>query len=273
MNAALEPPDRHVVVALDASERDAIARACPPSSDVMAMSPRHGRLPLAAGRNAGAKRALEKGAQLLVFLDVDCIPRPNLFARYAEVAKAAGQALLCGPVSYLPPPPDGGYELNRLHALGTPHAGRPVPPEDEFVCAGDHALFWSLSFAVTGDTWRRIGGFCEAYDGYGGEDTDFGQLARGAGVDLGWVGGAWAYHQHHPSRSPPVDHLDDILRNAALFHSRWGWWPMAGWLTEFARAGLVRYDRRQDRWERQTGSALNAASPASRTRSPASGRA
>jgi hypothetical protein len=51
-----------------------------------------------------------------------------------------------------------------------------------------------------------------------------------------------------PSPSPPVEHLDDILRNATLFHSRWGWWPMAGWLTEFARAGLVRYERRQDRW-------------------------
>jgi GT2 family glycosyltransferase len=251
VRASLAPPDRHVVVALDASERDAIARACPPSTDVIAVSSSDGRLPLAAGRNAGAERALRRGAELLVFLDVDCIPGPNLFARYAEVARSAGQALLCGPVSYLPPAPGGGYELGRLHALGAPHPRRPVPPEDEFVGAGDHLLFWSLSFAVTRATWRRIGGFCEAYAGYGGEDTDFGQLARRAGVDLGWVGGAWAYHQHHPTPSPPVDHLDDILRNAGLFHSRWGWWPMAAWLDEFARAGLVRYDRRADRWERR----------------------
>jgi GT2 family glycosyltransferase len=241
-----------VVAALDASERARIVRACPRSTEVIGVSSRDGRLPLAAGRNAGAERALEGGAQLLVFLDVDCIPGPNLFARYAEAARAAGRALLCGPVSYLPPSSDGGYELHRLHALGTPHRARPVPAEHELVYAGDHALFWSLSFAVTRATWRRIGGFCEAYAGYSGEDTDFGQLARRAGVDLCWVGGAWAYHQHHPSCSPPVDHLDDILRNATLFHSRWGWWPMASWLTEFARAGVIRYDRRQDRWERQT---------------------
>jgi GT2 family glycosyltransferase len=260
-------------VALDPSERDAIARACPPTTDVIAVSSRHGHLALATGRNTGAEHALERGAQLLVFLDVDCIPGPNLFARYVEAARAAGQALLCGPVSYLPPQPGGGYELDRLHALGTPHPGRPVPPGDELIRAGDHALFWSLSFAVTRGTWRRIGGFCEAYAGYGGEDTDFGQIARRAGVALWWVGGAWAFHQHHPTTSPPVDHLDDILRNAALFRSRWGWWPMTGWLAGFARAGLVRYDRRQDRWERQSPPALSAASPPSRAGSPASGPA
>ncbi|WP_375545594.1 galactosyltransferase-related protein [Janibacter hoylei] len=34
------------------------------------------------------------------------------------------------------------------------------------------------------DTWSRIGGFCEDYVGYGGEDTDFGRLlvARGHGT-------------------------------------------------------------------------------------------
>ena len=30
--------------------------------------------------------------------------------------------------------------------------------------------------------------------------------AREAGVPLRWVGGAWAYHQHHPARSPAREH-------------------------------------------------------------------
>jgi hypothetical protein len=94
----------------------------------------------------------------------------------------------------------------------------------------------------------KVGGFCEAYEGYGGEDTDFGQLARRAGVELCWVGGAWAFHQHHATATPPTQHLHDILRNAALFHRRWGWWPMIGWLNEFAAAGLARYDPGRDRW-------------------------
>ena len=38
-----------------------------------------------------------------------------------------------------------------------------------------------------------------------------------------------------------MQHLDDILRNAAIFHRRWGWWPMEGWLDAFAERGLARY--------------------------------
>jgi hypothetical protein len=41
-----------------------------------------------------------------------------------------------------------------------------------------------------------------------------------------------------------VRHLDDILRNGALFAERWGWWPMQGWLDEFQSMGLVRSDGR-----------------------------
>ena len=113
---------------------------------------------------------------------------------------------------------------------------------------GDHTLFWTLSFAVRRDTWHRVGAFCEDYVGYGGEDTDYGQSARRAGVGLTWVGGAWAYHQHHPTGSPPVQHLDDILRNGSIFHRRWGWWPMEGWLAAFAERGLVGFEG--GRWQR-----------------------
>lgn len=104
---------------------------------------------------------------------------------------------------------------------------------------GDPNLFWSLSFALHRDVWLRSGGFCEEYVGYGAEDTDFGSQAVAAGLDLAWTGSARAYHQHHPTKSPPVDHLDDILRNGRIFRRRWGRWPMTGWLEEFERLGLV----------------------------------
>jgi len=54
-----------------------------------------------------------------------------------------------------------------------------------------------------------------------------------------WVGGADAFHQYHPVSDPPVEHIDDILRNATLFHQRWGWWPMQGWLRDFENRGLI----------------------------------
>jgi hypothetical protein len=53
------------------------------------------------------------------------------------------------------------------------------------------------------------------------------------------VGDARAYHQHHESENPPVQHLDDIVRNGEVFARRWGRWPMEGWLGQFEQMGLV----------------------------------
>ncbi len=199
--------------------------------------------------NAGAQYALRSGADLLIFLDVDCIPGPLLVQRYRQLAATeTTPSLLCGPVAYLPPPPPDGYRLAGLAGLGRPHPARPVPPEAGVLPGADHNLFWSLSFAVRAEVWRKLGGFCEQYRGYGGEDTDFGQLAASNQVALTWVGGAWAYHQHHDSADPPVQHLHDIIRNATLFRRRWGWWPMEGWLAEFERRGLIVFEPRTQTW-------------------------
>jgi GT2 family glycosyltransferase len=222
----------------------------PPSPDVIALPCGPGPLPLARARNAGAQRALRAGADLLIFLDVDCVPGPRLVQRYLQIAAdEPGRTVLCGPVAYLPPPPPAGYQLRDLAELGRPHPARPVPPETGTQPGGDHALFWSLSFALRAQLWRELGGFCEEYRGYGGEDTDFGQLAASRGVDLTWVGGAWAYHQYHPTADPPVQHLHDIVRNATVFRRRWGWWPMRGWLLEFERRGLVTFDQTTQTWQ------------------------
>jgi GT2 family glycosyltransferase len=129
--------------------------------------------------------------------------------------------------------------------LAQPHTARPLPPPGTVIRSrDDYELFWSLSFALTSQTWFDIGGFDEAYLGYGGEDTDFARRAQAAGTVLAWVGDAQAFHQYHPVSSPPVEHVADIVRNAALFHERWGAWCMEGWLDEFERRGLVR--RRSD---------------------------
>ncbi|WP_223146370.1 glycosyltransferase family 2 protein [Streptomyces apricus] len=263
--AGTRRPDRYVVVTMDDdAAADALAGRHPAARTVAVPLGAEGRMPLAAARNAGARRALADGADLLVFLDVDCVPGENLLARYAETA--ADGALLCGTVTYLPPPPPEGYRLATLPDLAPPHPGRPVPEDARVLRGGDHRLFWSLSFALTARTWRDTGGFCEDYTGYGGEDTDFALQAAGRGVDLWWVGGAPAYHQHHPVSRPPVEHLDDILRNGALFKGRWGTWPMEGWLREFADRGLAAYDRDTDTW-RSTGEAGR------RTRTPTAYRA
>lgn len=212
------------------------------AEEVVRVPPGPAGLRLAAGRNAGARAAIEHGARLLIFLDADCVPGPDLVGRYQASFSRHPDAVLCGPVTYLP----AGASLapEALRAATAPHAARPAPPAGVDVPAGadQYPLFWSLSFALGADVWGRAGGFDEVYEGYGGEDTDFAFVLRAAGIPLVWVGGADAYHQHHATSAPPWQHLDDILRNGALFAAKWGEWPMTGWLEAFAAAGAIAWD-------------------------------
>ncbi|MFK5688116.1 glycosyltransferase family 2 protein [Ornithinimicrobium sp. LYQ92] len=230
------PGVRHLVVAIDDEEISAVAG---PGADVLHLPTDPRGLPLARARNLGVSTAIEAGCALVVLLDVDCVPAPGAVEAYVAAAARAPGSLLAGPVTYLPEGRDVPQDPQDLLALSDPHPSRPAPPAGEVVTGGDHRLFWSLSAALDVATWTRIGGFDEDYVGYGAEDTDFGSRARARGVDLVWVGGAEAFHQHHPVSRPPVEHLEDIVRNATLFHRRWGHWPMSGWLEEFARRGLV----------------------------------
>ncbi|MFM6851228.1 MAG: glycosyltransferase family 2 protein [Terrabacter sp.] len=247
--AQTRQPDVLVVVAIDDDGVETVVRRSPvahsvPSIRVPTIGRRGGRLPLAAARNLGVTSAVQAGASRLVVLDVDCIPSPRLVERYAALAEDddTGRPLVwAGEVAYLPPAPPGrDYRDLDLDDLAEPHPARPVLAPDEVRVADDLRLFWSLSFATTAHSWAETGGFDEAYVGYGGEDTDFGQrLARRGGI-LTWVGGARAYHQHHPTSDPPTQHLHDIVANANRFAERWGWWPMEGWLDAFAGLGLAR---------------------------------
>jgi GT2 family glycosyltransferase len=229
-----DPVCHRVVVAMGTQPADGLSE-----QDTLIRVPTQERLPLARARNQGARAAIAAGADLLIFLDVDCIPAPQLVGRYLAAAEQIPGDVLCGPVHYLDPAGPQGYDLDDLPDSPTGHPARPVPMDGQLLPGGDHALFWSLSFAITARQWLRVGGFDERYEGYGGEDTDFGQRAKANGVGLTWVGGAWAFHQHHPTQDPPVQHLDDILHNAQLFHDRWGWWPMHGWLDDFRGLGLI----------------------------------
>jgi GT2 family glycosyltransferase len=241
--ASTPSADLHIVVALgdpQAAEIVAEERSAAAVLELDAAEP----LPIAQGRNRGAAAALRESAELLVFLDVDCIPSAEMIGRYRHTVSQPehADALLCGPVTYLAPPGPRGYVMSELQAQRNPHPARPAPRDGDVLATTEYALFWSLSFAVTAITWNRIGGFCERYRGYGGEDTDFAQCAAAQKVPMRWVGGAHAFHQFHPTTDPPVHHLDDILRNAAIFHERWGWWPMQGWLAAFEADGLITRD-------------------------------
>lgn len=194
-------------------------------------------LPLAAARNRAAQRAT---GDLLVFLDVDCIPARQLVADYIDQRRPG---LLMGSVRYLPPMIPGSIQdwtEDELRRHGQPHPMRPVPiraePTDRY------ELFWSLNFAAERATWLDVGGFDEGYRGYGGEDTDLAFEARRRSVPAWFVAGGEAFHQHHVVQDPPVGHLREIVSNARRFRRKWNQWPMTGWLQAFATEGLIHWD-------------------------------
>jgi GT2 family glycosyltransferase len=197
-------------------------------------------LPLAAARNAGRRAAQ---ADTLIFLDVDCIPSAGLVAGLSR-AVAEHDGLVCCEIGYLPAGAVAdGWDAAGLDWLGQPHPVRAFPPAGAVAPAPQPGLFWSLAFAVRATTYDRLGGFDEAFSGYGAEDTDLAFRADRAGVPILFLGGPRAYHQHHPAYDPPLQHFRDIVANAARFHGRHGLWPMDGWLDGFARLGLIAADR------------------------------
>ncbi|MEX3504995.1 glycosyltransferase [Corynebacterium sp. LK2510] len=220
----------HITAALD--DAPAVERAVP-KSHVVAV-PRN----LAAARNRAAEVAIERGNDILIFLDADCVASNELVNHYTEALARHPEAVVAGPVTYL-----GQGQLRTTSP--DPHPARPNPPAGTIVPAENYNLFWSLSFAVRAQTWQRIvaafGGFDEGFTGYGGEDTDFARNLDKHGFALYWVGGAHAYHQWHPVSSPPWEHLDDILANSAYFRKKWGDYPMEGWIAAFAEAGAIEY--------------------------------
>ena len=232
------PANEVIVVTMGDPEVVAVAAAEPVVTAVEMIEHHPGDpLPLARARNRGAAVS---DAELLIFLDVDCIASPELVADYVCQRRPG---LLMGTVCYLPPGiPDnpGDWTIDELRLHGRPHAARPTPQAAEQTSV--YELFWSLNFAVERDTWRALGGFDEDYQGYGGEDTDVGFEARRQAIPAWFLSGAEAFHQHHAVHDLPVHHLHDIVTNARRFHRKWGVWPMTGWLAAFAEDGLITWD-------------------------------
>ena len=193
-------------------------------------------LPLAAARNAAASAAT---GEMLVFLDMDCIPAPTLIGDYTA-GLGGHDGVLMGEVMYLP---DGatapGWRVDRFAALAVRHPDRRGPPVAGCEPCDDYRCFWSLNFAMRRATFLAVGGFDERFVGYGGEDTDFARMLAHRDVPLAWMRGGLAYHQYHPHHMPPVHHLDSVVRNAELFEMKWGYRTMGHWLYAFRLMGLI----------------------------------
>ncbi len=243
----LRPADDIVVIEMRA-DHDVRPLVPAPARRVVLPAMSTSGLPLAAARNLAAAST---DADHLVFLDVDCIPAPDLVARYVAVLEAHPNAIACGPVRYLVHGWDSGLDAGAaptqddLRGRSAAPTNRRPPPR-HITVADDHELFWSLSFGVHRRTWEHLGGFDTNYVGYGAEDTDFALRARQANVPLAWFAGGTAFHQWHPPTRLDPARLPELIANAHRFRRRFGHWPMAGWFDELQRLGRVRFDPQRD---------------------------
>ena len=203
------------------------------------------RLPLAAARN---RAALVANGRTLIFLDVDCIPGPNLIAAYANAVRDTGGCVM-GETRYLGPEtlgargdkpvPPGAF--NRLWAAATRHPARMDGTQvDGLTPLSDYGELWGLSFALPKLQFLACGGFDETFVGYGAEETDFARSLQEADVPLHFEPRARAVHQWHPVHVPPVQHFEDIVANAIRFRRKRGEWCMDYWLDQFERDGYIR---------------------------------
>lgn len=230
-------PDRYVLVDMGGPDPSAIMRRH--VTDVIIVED-HGsaeHLALARARNLGYGTA---DTDITIFLDVDCVATPTLVADYLRSA-AHLPGVYAGPVGYLPPGDHDLTDAAAMTVMADHQAGRPRPGQRRRRAPG-HEMFWSLSFAIDHASWSRIGGFDERFIGYGGEDTDFARTAIDRNVPIWFCGTAQAFHQYHPTTTPPVQHFDAICRNATTYFDKWREWPMSGWLRAFADASLIQWD-------------------------------
>ncbi|GBQ93961.1 glycosyltransferase family 2 protein [Asaia krungthepensis] len=191
---------------------------------------------LSAARNQAAAAAQ---GEVLVFLDIDCIPAPHCLRDYRDALETCN-GLLMGEVMYLPAgATEGDWSYSSFEAVCARHSDRRGPPAYGVEACTDYRCFWSLNFAITASSFRQSGGFDESYTGYGGEDTDYAKGFTLNGGELAWVNGARVYHQHHAHHMPPVHHLESVVRNAELFERKWGYRTMGHWLHAFKLMGLI----------------------------------
>lgn len=235
LNRSNSPPCELIVAVMQDSRYELPATSFPIRQVMLGSS----GICLAKARNLAAQSAR---SDLLVFLDVDCIPSPSLLEDYAT-ASAFNDGVLMGEVGYLPQgATDTGIDFAKFESVAVKHSERAGPPRGMVGKCGDYRCFWSLNFALRAKTFEKIGGFDPRYEGYGGEDTDFGRTIVSKNVPLWWARGAKAYHQYHKHHMPPVHHLDSVLANAQIFADKWGEPTMQHWLRAFRLMGLIERD-------------------------------
>ncbi len=189
-------------------------------------------LPIAKARNKGFQACSTNN---IVYMDVDCICSPELFD--GLMGSLQPGRVITSQIRYL----NGIPEHHDFHALAMQASDKPsnkwLPLNQDI----DFDNFRTLVFAITKNDFEHVGGFDESFHGYGVGDLDFATRCKASGLTL-YLVPEEVLHQYHPTFDPPINHLFDIVNNAAVFKRKWGHYPLEQCLQRFADEGLINAD-------------------------------
>jgi glycosyltransferase involved in cell wall biosynthesis len=184
---------------------------------------------VAAARNAGARLAR---APVLAFLDAGTVAGPGFVQGHLGAHAAAGGPLAvigyCYGYQPLGEPEWLAGELAALGPLDTArrHAADPSFADlrhDLFATVSFDAgrlaapwyLFWCMNCSVSARAFWEAGGFDEAYESWGGEDTELGYRLFERGVPFAIAREPWTVELPHQRRLKSMRH--SLMRNARYF--------------------------------------------------------
>ena len=182
------PPFEIVVVDNGSSDRTRAVANAHAASYTFVAEPNRGK-----ARNAGVARA---SGDLIVFVDDDVVTPPHFLAAHAQAHAYEGVPLaVSGPIVNVPAGDD-----------------RPLPS----AVNASRAFFVTCNVSVRRALFLAVGGFDEAFDLYGWEDTELGARLRARGVRRHFAWDAYLWHIKPPTPEALEDALGKAIEKARM---------------------------------------------------------
>lgn len=153
-----------------------------------------------AARNRGAAHAQ---SDLLLFIDDDVAPEPELVAGHLRSHQAASNGVVIGPY---PTAAEGNVSF--LHIMTRLYWSDKFAEMESDGHRFSYRDIVSGNLSIGRELYLELGGFDEIIRSAGGEDYEFGLRLVKAGVDIHFAKDALAYHHDHAT----TNNLRSILR-------------------------------------------------------------